>query len=202
MIGTLRGTVGHREPDSVIVDVHGVGYLVHVSASEDIPSFGEPVELCTLLHVREDALTLYGFRERATLELFRLLLTSSGVGPRLALAALATHRADVLRTAIARGDVPTLTLVPGIGRKVAERLVLELADKVGVLADAPIHANDARSGDSPAEEVRDALVGLGYRPGEVAEALDEIEVDGADSAALLRRALQHLGSAGSREQAR
>jgi holliday junction DNA helicase RuvA len=201
VIGHLRGIVGHREPGTVIVDVHGVGYLVHVRTTEDVPARGQPLELHTTLHVREDALTLYGFGERTTLALFGLLVSSSGVGPRLALAALSTHPPAVLRSAIATGDLATLTEVPGIGRKVAERLVLELKDKVG----APV-ADTAEGRSTPAhgtDEVRDALVGLGYRSAEIADALDEIATDDeTDSAELLRRALRHLGGRAAREVAR
>jgi holliday junction DNA helicase RuvB len=131
VIAHLRGRVAHRTATDVVVDVQGVGYLVHVAAGERVPPHGELVELHTSLQVREESMTLYGFLDRGSLTLFELLLTSSGVGPKLALAALGTHRPDVLRTAIASGDLPTLTAVPGVGKKVAERLVLELKDKVG-----------------------------------------------------------------------
>jgi holliday junction DNA helicase RuvA len=201
VIGHLRGIVGHRDAGTVIVDVHGVGCLVHVRATEDVPARGQPLELHTTLHVREDALTLYGFGERATLELFGLLVSSSGVGPRLALAALSTHPPEVLRSAIATGDLATLTEVPGIGRKVAERLVLELKDRVGApVADT---AEGRRTHVHGADEVRDALVGLGYRSAEIADVLEEITTDDAtDSAELLRRALRHLGGRAAREVAR
>ena len=119
MIAHVRGRVSHRGTEFVVVDVGGVGYLVHVASLDRVPPRGEDVELHTSLQVREDSMTLYGFPDRADLELFDLLLTSSGVGPKLALAALRTHRADVLRTAIATGDVATLTAVPGIGKKSA-----------------------------------------------------------------------------------
>ncbi len=203
MIAHLRGQVAHRAADHAVVDVHGVGYLVHVTPGEQIPPRGDPVELHTSLQVREDSMTLYGFTDRGSLTLFELLLTSSGVGPKLALAALGTHRPDVLRTAIAGADIATLTAIPGVGKKVAERLVLELKDKVGM--PAPAVAGDgtgelaAVAGGSVLAEVRDALLGLGYSAGEAQEALAQLgdqEGDAeADASELLRRALRHLSAA-------
>jgi Holliday junction DNA helicase RuvA len=198
VIAHVRGQVAHRGTEFVVVDVGGVGYLVHVASLDRVPPRGEVVELHTSLQVREDSMTLYGFPDRAGLELFDLLLTSSGVGPKLALAALRTHRADVLRTAIATGDVATLTAVPGIGKKSADRLVLELRDKVGVGFEV---AADGVGGDgmtagarTPLGEVREALASLGYSAGEVQAALAELDPDG-DTSDLLRRALRSLGAA-------
>jgi holliday junction DNA helicase RuvA len=201
VIAHLRGRVAHRDTSSVVVDVGGVGYLVHVTPSDRIPARGEDVELHTSLQVREESMTLFGFTERSSLSLFELLLTSSGVGPKLALAALGTHRPEVLRMAIAGGDLATLTLVPGIGKKVAERLVLELKDRVGgpglgVPADAPggVPVGDA----AVLAEVRDALLALGYSAGEVQGAIGSLATaEGADTSTLLRAALLHLGSAGA-----
>lgn len=201
MIAHVRGRVTHRDAGSVVVDVNGVGYLIHVASLDRIPSRGEPVELHTSLQVREDSMTLYGFTEHGSLELFELLLTSSGVGPRLALAALGTHRPDALRAAIAGADVATLTSVPGVGKKVAERLVLELKDKVGIAVEetegAPV---GAAAGAGPADaraEARQALLELGYTPGEAQEALAAVDGDAAgdDPAETLRLALRVLGSA-------
>ncbi len=197
MIATLGGTVGHRDAGTVVVEVGGVGYLVHVTPGTDIPPRGQAVRLHTSLQVREESLTLYGFAERRELALFELLLTSSGVGPKLALAALATHPPDVLRTAIAGGDEATLTAIPGVGRKVAQRLVLELREKVGHLTSVPGAGDTGAAGSAdPAvrEEVRDALLGLGYSAAEVTASLAALAGEaGEDSASLLRQALQHLG---------
>ncbi len=197
MIATLSGTVGHRDVGTVVVEVGGVGYLVHVTPGTDIPARGQAVRLHTSLQVREESLTLYGFAERGELGLFELLLTSSGVGPKLALAALATHPPDVLRTAIAGGDEATLTAIPGVGRKVAQRLVLELQEKVGHLAGVPGAGGGAATGSADPvvrEEVRDALLGLGYSAAEVTASLAALDGEaGEDSASLLRQALQQLG---------
>ena len=197
MIAHVRGRVAHRDSQSVVLDVNGVGYLVHVASLDHVPPRGEVAELHTSLQVREDSMTLYGFPDRTGLELFELLLTSSGVGPKLALAALRTHRADVLRAAIATGDVATLTAVPGIGKKSADRLVLELRDKVGAGFDVPVDgvAIDGTAVPStPMGEVREALASLGYSAGEVQAALADLDPDGTTSD-LLRQALRSLGAA-------
>ncbi len=200
MIAHLHGTVAARDASTVVVDVRGVGYLAHVVPGEQMPARGEPVELHTSLQVREESMTLYGFRERSSLVLFELLLTSSGVGPKLALAALGTHRPDVLRTAIAGGDLATLAEVPGVGKKVAERLVLELKDKVGTIEVRPMSATTSPSPGPDAEpdtlaEVRDALLGLGYSAGEVRDAVAGLSVEpGATTQQLLREALRTIGS--------
>ncbi|MTV25501.1 Holliday junction branch migration protein RuvA [Nitriliruptoraceae bacterium ZYF776] len=197
MISHLRGTVAHRDPGAVVLDVHGVGYLVHVTPGERIPARGQDVELHTSLQVREESMTLYGFADRASLVLFELLLTASGVGPKLALAYLSTHRPDVLRTAIAGGDVATLTTVPGVGKKGADRLVLELKDKVGgpLGGELPELAGTAGAGGGgQLGEVRDALLSLGYSAAEVQDALGALDGAVDDTAGLLRRALRHLGA--------
>lgn len=200
MIARLTGTVLDRAAATVTVDVHGVGYLVHVTPGAQVPPRGQEVTLHTSLQVREDSMTLYGFTTTAELAAFELLLTSSGVGPKLALAALGTHRPEVLHSAIATGDEATLTAIPGVGRKVAQRLVLELKDKVGVVAVSPPGVADGHGTPVAAgvlEEVRDALAALGYSAGESTAALEAVAASSAseDSAELLRAALRHLGSA-------
>jgi holliday junction DNA helicase RuvA len=197
VITHLRGTVAHRDAGAVVVDVHGVGYLVHVAPSDDVPARGEEILLHTSLQVREDAMTLYGATDRATLALFELLLTASGVGPKLALAYIATHRPAVLRSAIASGDVATLTQVPGVGRKGAERLVLELKDKVGGLGTALVGLDGAPASPAAAaalDEVRDGLLALGYGTAEVQPVLAGLAEVEDDVPGLLRRALRSLGT--------
>jgi len=198
VIAHLRGRVLARTDSSVVVDVNGVGYLVHLATSEAIPPRGREVELHTSLQVREDSMTLYGFPDAAALRLFELLLTSSGVGPRLALAALATLTPAVIEAAIAEGDVATLTTVPGIGRKVADRMVLELRDRV--TASASLAAESSVLGAAAADvlaEVRAALAGFEFTPAEIRTALAGLEVrEGEGSGSLLRRALRVLGQGG------
>lgn len=215
MIAHLRGQVAARQAGTVVVDVGGVGYLVHVADPGTVPPRGQPVELHTYLQVREDALELYGFPDPDGRELFEQLMSASGVGPKLALAALRTHRPAILRRAIAGGDLETLKAVPGIGRKSAERLVVELKDK---LAEQVAAGTAAPDGAGPAggarsqlmREVAEALSSLGYSAGEIQEALAAVQRSGGEGdreggedpgvAALVRRALRELGSspAGSR----
>lgn len=201
MIAHLRGTVAERGGDHVVVDVGGVGYFVHVPPGTDVPPRGQEVELRTAMVVREDSMTLYGFTEPAARQLFELLMSASGVGPKLAMAILSTHRPSTVRTAIAAADLDLLVAVPGIGRKSAQKLVLELKDKVGSLDAADIDlvggANGtAPTGDGDADAVadtREALLQLGYGPSEVAVTLAGLDLDG-DASTLLRRALQAIGS--------
>ncbi len=198
MIAHVRGTVAHREAASVIVDVNGVGYLVHVPSSADVPARGQEVELRTTMVVREDSMTLYGFTDHAAQQLFDLLLGTSGVGPKLALAVLSTHRPSVVRQALASSDVDLLCAVPGIGKKSAQKLVLELKDKVGGL-DAPDivlpagTSHGANGAPSAVTDTRDALLQLGYGPAEVAATLADLDLDG-DTSTLLRRALRAIGT--------
>lgn len=194
MIAQLRGEVVHRELHRCVVDVGGVGYLVHVADASHLPAIGQPVVLHTSLQVREDSMTLYGFRELAALALFEVLLTSSGVGPKLALAALGTLAPTRLRQAIASGDLATLATIPGVGKKVAQRMVLELKDKVGgVGGDLELADIDTGPVAGPLAAVHEALSGLGYGPQEVRVALRDL--DGDDEAVLLRAALRRLAGA-------
>lgn len=199
MISHLRGLVSQRGSDHVVVDVHGVGYLVHVPTGTDIPARGQDVELQTAMVVREDSMTLYGFTEPAARELFGLLMSTSGVGPKLALAVLSTHRPGTIRTAIATGDLDVLVAVPGIGKKSAQKLVLELKDKVGSLGGPDIDLTDGAgrgrgaADDDAVADTREALLQLGYGASEVAVTLANLDLDG-DASVLLRRALQAIGS--------
>jgi len=195
MIALLRGEVAERGPGVVTVDVSGVGYRVLVPAGLAVPLPGKAIVLHTSLQVREDSMTLYGFLEREELRLFELLLTSSGVGPKLALAALSALPPSVLEAAISEGDVAVLTSVSGIGRKVADRIVLELKDRVGSAVGVP-SGSAAAQPDGTVHAVREALAGFGFTPVEVREALAQLEADPEeDSGALLRRALRVLGPA-------
>ena len=191
MIAHLRGTLAARSNGAVVIDVGGIGYLVHVPTGvlARLPARGEEVVLHTSLQVREDAMTLYGFDTADARDMYELLLTAAGVGPRLALAALSTHAPDALRVAIAGGDLEALTLVPGVGRKLAQRLVLELKDRVG----ASSLAEPAATASSAGAEVRLALLELGYTPGEAQRALVDLATDG-DPSEVLRAALRVLAT--------
>ena len=195
MIGSLRGQVLERDLEGrVLVDVAGVGYDVVVSPR--LLAELEPTSSVFLYihhHIREDAQTLYGFAtvdDRAT---FRVLLTTHGVGPALALAILATHPPAVLVDVVAEGDAGALTLVPGVGKKTAERLIVELRNRLSlpiIEGGAPLTGGE-RASPSAIAEVREALAGLGYQPDEIRESLRELAVDG-EPASLLREALQQL----------
>lgn len=198
MIASVRGEVLGIELDHAVVEVGGVGLAVHATPGTLAGlRRGEQARLATALVVREDSLTLFGFADREERELFALLQTVSGVGPRLALATLAVLDPDTLRRALADGDVAVLTRVPGIGRKGAERLVIELRDKVVAPAAAAPVALPPTAGDPRRDQVVEALVGLGFTAKPAEQAVDAVlaEQDGADAAVLLRVALGRLGRA-------
>jgi Holliday junction DNA helicase RuvA len=182
--------------DGAVIEVGGVGLAVSCTP-ETLASLrvGTETRLATTLVVREDSLTLYGFADDDARELFELLLTASGVGPRLAQAALAVHAPDTVRRAIAGGDTATLTRVPGIGKKGAERLVLELRDKVGLV---PGEAGVTAAGPAWADQVRQALVGLGWTAGQADQAVAAVAetLDGQTAPpvpVLLKQAIRMLG---------
>ena len=200
MISSVRGQVLSVELDHAVIEVGGVGLAVRaVPATLATLRRGEQARLATSLVVREDSLTLYGFADGAARELFVLLQTVSGVGPRLALAMLAVLEPECLRTALADGDLAVLTRVPGIGRKGAERLVVELRDKVG---DSGPAAPGPAAGASGAvrNQVTEALVGLGFAIRQAEQAVDAVLSDSngesrdtSDTSWILRSALTRLG---------
>ena len=192
MIGSLRGEVLDRGLDgTVLVEVGGVGYLVSVSP-RTLPEL-EPTTTVFLYvhhHIREDGQTLYGFAERDERATFQTLIATHGVGPALAMAILATHPPAALVDIVAAGDLGALTLVPGVGRKTAERLLVELRNRLSVPVLDPV---GAPAGASAIGDVREALTGLGYQPEEIREAFRELPADG-DAPTLLRDALKLLGA--------
>ncbi|MFD0200601.1 MULTISPECIES: Holliday junction branch migration protein RuvA [Saccharothrix] len=194
MISSLRGQVLSIGLDHVVVEVGGVGYAVQATpATLATLRRGEETLLATALVVREDSLTLFGFADTEARELFGLLQTVSGIGPRLALATLAVLEPDKLRAALAEGNITVLTQVPGIGRKGAERLIIELRDKVGQLAPAPTATGD-HTGQVRAQ-VTEALLGLGFPAKQAEQAVDAVlAADGTlGTSEVLRRSLATLG---------
>lgn len=195
MIASVRGRVAAVSPDSAIVEIGGVGMLVYCTPTTIAGlRVGDEAELATSLIVREDSLTLYGFADADERAIFELLQTASGVGPRLAQAALAVHQPDAVRRAVATEDLAALMLVPGIGKKGAQRLVLELKDRIGAPTGAAPAGRAARPADA-ADQVRTALQGLGYSAREADEAV--AAVVGTDDAptdvgALLKASLRAL----------
>lgn len=191
MIALLRGTVVEASVDRMVIDVGGVGYEVRTPPSVRARP-GEEISVHTHLVVSDDALTLYGFASMDEREMFLALTGVSRVGPKLALAALGALGADRLRDAVSTEDVTALTAVPGIGRKGAQRLILELRETLVPREGEPAAA-DAAVGADPRAEVRQALAGLGYAAEEAQAALAAVSDDEGDPEVLLRAALQQLG---------
>ena len=204
MIASVRGPVARVGLDHVVVEVGGVGMLVHTTpATASTCRRGSEASLATTLVVREDSLTLFGFASPAERDMFETVQTVSGVGPRLALAMLSVMGPDELATALASGDSKALTTIPGIGVKSAQRLVLELRDKVGAIRGAGAGATSASGaavtvvpGQEPWRgQVAEALVGLGWSTKQAADAVERVASSApadADIAAYLRLALREL----------
>jgi holliday junction DNA helicase RuvA len=176
MIGSVAGTLVETYPDGALVDVNGVGYRVLAPASvlARMPGAGEKVRLHTHLHVREDALTLFGFTTAEERDVFEVLIGVNGIGPKGGLAVLSVYTPDALRRAILGEDLDALTLIPGVGKKTASRMILELKEKLGA-GDADL----APVAGSPAVrealgEVRAALLQLGYTTTEAREAIERV----------------------------
>ncbi|UJW28902.1 Holliday junction branch migration protein RuvA [Saccharothrix sp. AJ9571] len=199
MISSVHGEVLSVGLDHAVVEVGGVGFAVQATPSTLATlRRGEKIRLHTSLVVREDSLTLFGFADADARELFVLLQTVSGIGPRLALAALAVLDPDKLRSAVADGDINVLTQVPGIGKKGAERLSLELRDKVVAVPGASPADAVPVAGGAVRAEVVEALVGLGFAAKQAEQAVDRVlgeagEGASVDTAQVLRSALTTLG---------
>ena len=204
MIGKLKGIIDSRGEDSVILDVNGVGYQVHCSARTlaALPALGEAATLSIETHVREDQIKLFGFTSDHEREWFRLLQTVQGVGAKVALAVLGTLRSSELATAIAMRDKAMVARAPGVGPKVAERIVTELKDKVPAFAlldpDAIrlTGALEENRAPRPVADAVSALVNLGYGQPQAAAAIAAASRnvgDGADTATLIRQGLKELG---------
>lgn len=198
MIASVRGLVAALGPDGAVIEVGGVGLAVSCSPGTLARlRLGETARLATSLVVREDSLTLYGFADDDERALFELLQTANGVGPKLAQTILAVHPPREVRRAIATEDLTALTRVPGIGRKGAERIVIELRDRVGAVEGETSSAVSGVAAVAPwREQLRQALAGLGFTGKEAADAIDVVAADAGDSpdvSALLRRSIQLLG---------
>jgi Holliday junction DNA helicase RuvA len=200
MIGSLRGTLLDRGADEITVEVGGVGYRITVSPTTAVSlgDHGAEVFCWVHHHQREDAVTLYGFATKDERSTFEALLGAHGVGPALALAILSVHSPVALARVVAEDDVGALCLVPGVGKKTAQRLLIDLKSRLSVpdLGGSPVAATSSATAGpvSARADVRDALAGLGYTDGEVREVMADLPDDG-DAGALLRDALQRLGAA-------
>lgn len=202
MIAQLRGQLADKRPNQLLMDVNGVGYLVHIPLST-FYAVGELHTEVTLLihtHVREDALSLFGFLTSREKHVFELLLSASGVGPVLALKILSGMSVDDLVPAIRAGDLARLTRIPGVGKKTAERMVVELRDKLATMETAASAPPSSRSGLE--SDVISALLNLGYERRAAEKAVEDVQSSGTASSfeILLRGALQALSNPNRRAQ--
>jgi Holliday junction DNA helicase RuvA len=190
MIGFLKGTLVRKQPPWLTLDVGGVGYELEAPMSTfyGLPDIGSGVTLVTHLHVREDAHTLYGFSDEAERGLFRNLLKVSGIGAKIALGILSGMTVDGFYKCVRDKDLLSLTRIPGVGRKTAERLLVEMADRMpafGSEVEAAVNGKGASE-----TEARSALVNLGYKPAEVAKMLGPLDVSSLSAEEIIREALR------------
>lgn len=195
MIGRLQGVLLRKEPPALMLDVGGVGYELEAPMTTfyELPAVGERVTLYTHLVVREDAHLLYGFVRESQRRLFRELLKVNGVGPRVALAVLSGLSDEEFSRCVAQEDIARLTKVPGIGRKTAERLVIEMRDKLP--KDIPLPASTAAGPAAPGDPVSEAvsaLVALGYKPNEASRAVRSASTKGLSAEEIIRQALKGM----------
>lgn len=197
MIGRISGTLLHKQPPEILVDVAGVGYELQVPMTTlfELPAVGEAVSLVTHHAVREDAHTLYGFARERDRELFRHLIRVSGVGPKLALTILSGMDGEHFARTVQAGDVTSLVALPGVGRKTAERLVVEMRDRLATWLEDLGSTTGKPAGVAPVtdklRDAEDALVALGYKPAEAAKLVAAVDDEAiSDSEELIRRALR------------
>ena len=199
MIGRLTGRIARRHPQEILLDVSGVGYRVTIPLSTfcSLPGEGEPASLEIYTLVRDDAILLYGFGSLAEKDLFEALLSVSGVGPKVALAILSGLAPGDVARVVEAGDAPGLRAIPGVGRKLAERIVLELKEKIGKLGLGGVGGSSAMPRVAGDDEAHSALVNLGYAAAEARTAIDRARLEGGPGQplpveALLRGALRIL----------
>ncbi|HMM21194.1 MAG TPA: Holliday junction branch migration protein RuvA [Selenomonadales bacterium] len=198
MIGYLRGTVTHLQVESCFINVQGVGYRVFIpNSTRQELAVDKPVTLFTHLNVREDALLLYGFYSQAEYDLFQQLITITGIGPKVALGVLSAVTPTEFCAAVSQKNAVLLTRIPGIGKKTAERLILELKDKLGLpdeLLSSPAKSPTGAGAvfQDPAQEALAALVALGYSQGEIAPVLGRIKAEGQSVEELIKLTLKEF----------
>ena len=192
MIGRLKGVLVHKQPPWLVVDVHGVGYELEAPMSTfyDLPEVGGEVALFTHYAQKEDSVSLYGFLREGERRLFRDVQKVSGIGAKIALAVLSGASVDEFARLVQTGDIAALTRIPGIGKKTAERMVVELRDRAADFMGGGASFSD---GGVPADALSEAVVALqqlGYKPAEAARMARDAKADGDDAAAIIRKALQ------------
>ncbi len=193
MIGRLKGTLIHKQPPWLVIDVHGVGYELEAPMSTfyDLPETGREVSLYTHYAQKEDSVSLYGFLKESERRLFRDVQKVTGIGARIALAVLSGVSVDDFARLVQSGDVTALTRIPGIGKKTAERMVVELRDRASAFGEAAVLAGAA--GPVPSDPITEALAALqqlGYKPAEAARLAEKVKADGDDAEAIIRKALK------------
>ena len=201
MISYIKGQLADVETDSIVIDVSGIGWHIYVPGQmiDRLPAIGETIKVYTYLQVREDAMTLFGFLDKDGLEIFQLLISVNGIGPKAALAILSVMSTDDLRFAIIGDDAKAIAKAPGVGAKIAKRLILELKDKVS-LEDAFSQQSESMPGLQPSdtaggikEEALLALTALGYSSSEACKALNGIAItEEMDVESLLKSALKRM----------
>lgn len=199
MIGRIRGILIEKHPPRVLVDCHGVGYEIDAPMSTiwALPELNQEVVLHTQLVVREDAQNLYGFATLAERELFQSLLKVSGIGARMALAVLSGMQTEEFIACVQRNDATRLTTLPGIGKKTAERLIVEMRDRVGAMSDTGPGMAVGRA-PTPGDALADAmsgLIALGYKPQEASRLVHGLDTEGKSSEAIIREVLRGLAKA-------
>ena len=200
MYAYIKGELAEKNIDSIVVEAAGVGYLIYIPTQyfDMLPDEGEDVKIYTYLCVREDAMILYGFLSKDDLEIFKLLITVSGIGPKGGLAILSTLPADDLRFAILSGDSKAISKAPGIGAKTAQRVILDLKDKLSLeeafeLKSEHVSRQNENGSNGVKNEAVQALVALGYASSEALKALNGIEItDDMDVETLLKAALKNM----------
>ena len=195
MIGSLRGTLTFKQAPLVVIECQGVGYEVETPMSTflDLPAAGEELFLHTHLLVREDAQTLYGFGSEDERTLFRTLLKISGVGAKMGLAILSTMSVSDFQRCVEYEDAAMLVKIPGVGKKTAERLIIEMRDKIEKTGGAPDAARVTVEA-SPRSEAVDALMALGYKAGEVNKLIASLDTDGQSAEDIIRQALKQAAN--------
>ena len=202
MISYIRGTLAEKNEDSAVVEAHGVGYqiFVPVPVLSELPPLGESVKIYTYFSVREDGMSLFGFLSRQDLAMFKQLIGVNGIGPKNALGILSALRPDVLRMAVASGDAKTISRAPGVGPKTAQRIILDLKDKIrpedvlaGGLEESLAVPEEISGVGQAGKEAVEALTALGYSAAEAAGAVKKVKITEEMTAEdVLKGALRHL----------
>lgn len=202
MISYIRGTLAEKNEDSAVVEAHGVGYqiFVPVPVLSELPPLGESVKIYTYFSVREDGMSLFGFLSRQDLAMFKQLIGVNGIGPKSALGILSALRPDVLRMAVASGDAKTISRAPGVGPKTAQRIILDLEDKIrpedvlaGGLEESLAVPEEISGVGQAGKEAVEALTALGYSAAEAAGAVKKVKITEEMTAEdVLKGALRHL----------